>query len=62
MLALGGAPVVTLFGPSHAEKFHPLARKANHLKPADGGKNIAGIPLESVIDAIDHILAPPLSP
>lgn len=62
MLALGGAPVVTLFGPSSAEKFSPLARKATHLKPADGGKNIAGIPLESVITAIDHILSPPLSP
>lgn len=61
MLALGGAPLITLFGPSKAEKFSPLARKAAHLKPADGGKNIAVISIESVIKAIDHIFSPPIS-
>jgi ADP-heptose:LPS heptosyltransferase len=62
MLALGGAPLITLFGPSKAEKFSPLARKAVHLKPTDGGKNIAKISIKSVIKAIDHMLSPPISP
>jgi ADP-heptose:LPS heptosyltransferase len=61
MLALGGAPLVSLFGPSKAEKFHPIARKAVHLKPADGGKNISGIALDSVIAAIESIISPPLA-
>lgn len=61
MLALGGAPLVSLFGPSKAEKFYPIARKAVHLKPADGGKNISVIALESVIAAIESIISPPLA-
>jgi ADP-heptose:LPS heptosyltransferase len=61
MLALGGTPLVSLFGPSKAEKFHPIARKGVHLKPADGGKNINGIALESVIAAIESMISPPLA-
>jgi ADP-heptose:LPS heptosyltransferase len=61
MLALGGAPLVSLFGPSKAEKFYPIAREAVHLKPADGGKNISGIAVDSVIAAIESIISPPLA-
>jgi hypothetical protein len=53
--------LITLFGPSKAEKFSPLARKAVHLKPADGEKKIAKISLESVSKAIEHIISPPIS-
>jgi len=60
MLALGGAPLVSLFGPSNAAKFHPLARKALHLKPADGGKDIAKIPLSDVCAAVEKIITPPI--
>ncbi len=59
-LALGGAPLVTLFGPSNAAKFHPLARKSIHLHPPDGGKDIAGIVPDTVIDAIEKIIDAPL--
>jgi ADP-heptose:LPS heptosyltransferase len=62
MLALGGAPLVSLFGPSSAVKFHPLARKSAHLKPADGGKDISAIPLDDVLAALEKTLTPPLSP
>lgn len=62
MLALGGAPLVTLFGPSKAEKFSPLARRFKHLKPSGNKKNIDGIALESVIEAVENIIGSPLRP
>jgi ADP-heptose:LPS heptosyltransferase len=60
MLALGGAPIVTLFGPSKAEKFSPLARRFKHLKPVGNKKNIDGITLESVTEAVENIIGSPL--
>lgn len=68
MLALGGAPLVSLFGPSSAKKFHPLARAGIHLFPTTpGGKNIAEIEVDAVLAVVDKLhaahfaLRPPVS-
>jgi len=61
MLALGGAAMVSLFGPTKPEKFAPLARSSVWLRPEDGGKDISAISLSSVLDAVEKQFAPPLS-
>jgi hypothetical protein len=58
MLALGGAPVVTLFGPSSEQKFHPFARdwlRLHSAKPR--GRDITGISIDKVIEAVEELWA-----
>ncbi|MGJ8633755.1 MAG: glycosyltransferase family 9 protein [Luteolibacter sp.] len=60
MLATGGAPVVTLFGPSSPKKFRPLARKARLITPpAAGGTDVSTIVLGVVEKAVEEIIEIP---
>jgi len=57
MLAVGGAPLVALYGTTVAEKFMPMTRRLAILRAADfGGREMAAIPVEPVVDAIEAAL------
>ncbi len=57
MLAFGGAPVITLFGPSSPAKFSPHARDFIHLTPPDPRmRRIEGIEVPRVTEAIEAII------
>ena len=55
MLGTGGAPTVTLYGPTNPKKYTPHGRRPVTLRAQDfdGEKNIAAIPLDAVIDAVE---------
>lgn len=55
ILAAGGAPMVSLFGPTQPEKYAPYATRLISLRAKDfgGTTDIENIPLEAVSDAID---------
>ncbi|MBI3451281.1 MAG: lipopolysaccharide heptosyltransferase family protein, partial [Rhodospirillales bacterium] len=58
MLAAGGAPLVSLFGPTRPEKFAPLARRPAIVRAQDfGGAAMEAIPVSAVAAAIDRLLA-----
>ncbi|MDP6788867.1 MAG: glycosyltransferase family 9 protein, partial [Rhodospirillales bacterium] len=58
MLAVGGAPLVSLFGTTVAEKFMPMTRRLVIVRAADfGGREMAAIPVEPVLDAVEKALA-----
>ncbi len=59
MLALGGASMVSLFGPTNPVKYRPYALRVICLKTDDfGGGDMAVIPVSAVIDAVDtHVQA-----
>jgi ADP-heptose:LPS heptosyltransferase len=62
MLAAGGAPLVSLFGPTSPEKFAPLASNAAIVRAQDhGGQDMAAIPVAAVIAAFERLLLPPRS-
>ncbi len=57
MLAVGGAPLVVLYGTTVAEKFMPMTRRLAILRAADfGGREMVAIPVEPVIEAVEAAL------
>ena len=58
MLAIGGAPLVSLYGTTVAEKFMPMTRRLAILRAADfGGREMAAIPLAPVLEALEAALS-----
>lgn len=63
LLAAGGARLVSLFGPTPAAKFAPLAARAIVVAAQDfGGATMAAIPVAAVMRALDEILRPDVAP
>lgn len=57
MMAIGGQPLVSLFGPTVPEKFMPMNDKLTILRAADfagdaGGREMSLIPQSAVLDAV----------
>ena len=58
LLAAGGAPMVSLYGPTRPEKYAPFARSLICLKAQDyGSGHIDAIPLDAVAAAVDRQVA-----
>jgi ADP-heptose:LPS heptosyltransferase len=58
LLAVGGAPMVALYGPTRPEKYAPFARALICLKAQDfGSERIAAIPVTAVAEALERQLA-----
>lgn len=58
MLAVGGAPLVCLYGPTSSEKFTPMTKRLAILRAADfGGREPGDIPFAAVASAVDRLLA-----
>jgi ADP-heptose:LPS heptosyltransferase len=58
LLAAGGAPMVSLYGPTRPEKYAPFARALICLKAQDyGADRIDGIPLDAVATAVERQVA-----
>lgn len=57
LLAAGDCPLVSLFGPTPADKFAPFAEKLTVIEAqAFGGDEMAAIPVEAVAAAVDRHL------
>ncbi|HTP83808.1 MAG TPA: glycosyltransferase family 9 protein [Alphaproteobacteria bacterium] len=57
LLAAGGAPLVSLFGPSSPAKFAPLAKRLMIITAQEfGGSEMASIPVDAVAAAIESLL------
>jgi ADP-heptose:LPS heptosyltransferase len=55
LLAAGGAPMVSLYGPTRPEKYAPFARALISLKAQDyGSARIDAIPLDAVLAAVER--------
>ncbi len=55
LLAAGGAPMVSLYGPTRPEKYAPFARARVCLKAQDyGSDRIGAIPLDAVLAAVER--------
>ena len=55
LLAAGGAPMVSLYGPTRPEKYAPFARSLICLKAQDyGSSRIDAIPLAAVAAAVER--------
>ncbi len=58
MLAAGGAPMVSLYGPTDPRKFAPYTPRLTTIRAQDfGGDDITLIPTDVVIDALDDHLS-----
>jgi ADP-heptose:LPS heptosyltransferase len=58
LLAAGGVSLVSLFGPTSAAKFAPLARRREIVTAQDhGGNEMTNIPIASVATAIDRLIS-----
>ncbi len=58
LLAAGGAPMVSLYGPTRPEKYAPFARALICLKAQDyGSDRTRAIPLDAVIAAVERQVA-----
>jgi ADP-heptose:LPS heptosyltransferase len=58
LLAVGGAPMVSLYGPTRPEKYAPFARALICLRAQDyGSGRIAAIPLDAVAAAVERQVA-----
>ncbi len=58
LLAAGGAPMVSLYGPTRPEKYAPFARALICLKAQDyGSDRIDAIPLDAVAAAVERQVA-----
>ena len=58
LLAAGGAPMVSLYGPTRPEKYAPFSRALVCLKAQDfGSENIDAIPLSAVAAALERQVA-----
>ncbi|MBI1206764.1 MAG: lipopolysaccharide heptosyltransferase family protein [Azospirillum sp.] len=61
MLAAADVPLVTLFGPSNADKFRPLVSRGAVVKAQDfGGEAMALIPLDAVHAALNTLIGTPV--
>ncbi len=59
MLASGGCPMVSLFGPTDPKKYAPWSHRVVAIRAADfGNRAIDSIPVPIVIEAVEHILRP----
>jgi ADP-heptose:LPS heptosyltransferase len=57
LLAAGGVPLVSLFGPTSPAKFAPLARRLTIVTAQEfGGADMAAIPVEAVAAAVEQSL------
>jgi ADP-heptose:LPS heptosyltransferase len=55
LLAAGGAPMVSLYGPTRPEKYAPFARSLICLRAQDyGSAHIDAIPLDTVLAAVER--------
>jgi ADP-heptose:LPS heptosyltransferase len=58
LLAAGGAPIVSLYGPTRPEKYAPFARASICLKAQHyGSEQIGAIPLDAVAAAVERQVA-----
>ena len=58
LLAAGGAPMVSLYGPTRPEKYAPFARASICLKAQDyGSEQDRAIPLDAVAAAVERQVA-----
>ncbi len=58
MLALGGRPLISLYGTTSPEKFRPMSGCLSIIRAVDfGGKEMEHIPVEAVIQAVDKALS-----
>ena len=58
LLAVGGAPMVSLYGPTRPEKYAPFARALICLKAQDyGSARIEAIPLDAIAAAVERQMA-----
>jgi ADP-heptose:LPS heptosyltransferase len=58
ILAEGGAPMVSLWGPTDVAKFHPMARRLKIVRAQSyGGDTMDRIPVDGVDAALDALLA-----
>lgn len=63
MLAAGGAPMVSLYGPTDPAKFAPYTPDLTVIRAQDFGSDaIEAIPLDAVIEAVETRLAAPCQP
>lgn len=57
MMAIGGKPLVCLYGTTVPEKFMPMSERLTVIRAADfGGREMADIPYDAVSDAVDAAL------
>ena len=60
MLAVAGAPLVALYGPTVYEKFPPMTKKIHVIRARDyGSREMSSIPITPVTNAIKGLLAKP---
>ena len=58
MLALGGRPLISLYGTTSPEKFRPMSGCLTIVRATDfGGEEIERIPVDAVIQAVDRALS-----
>ncbi|HEX3499158.1 MAG TPA: glycosyltransferase family 9 protein [Stellaceae bacterium] len=58
LIAAAGCPLVSLFGPTRAEKFAPAARRLEIVEAQDfGASDMDAIPLDAVAAALERVLA-----
>ncbi len=58
MIAIGGPPLICLYGPTVPEKFRPMTERLTIIRAADfGGREMDRIPVETVTEALEHALA-----
>jgi hypothetical protein len=58
MIAAADVPLVSLFGPTSADKFAPTARRLAILRAGSfGGDTMAAIPVDAVVAAVDEAVA-----
>lgn len=58
MIAIGGAPLICLYGPTVPEKFRPMTERLTVVRAADfGGREMARIPVDTVTEALERALA-----
>lgn len=63
MIALGGKPLVSLFGPTVPEKFMPMSDKLTIIEAKNfGGREMSLIPLEAVREALAAAIASSTTP
>jgi len=57
LLALSGVPLISLFGPTSAEKFAPSVVRGQVIKAQDwGSSEMASIPTDAVLQAMDAMI------
>jgi ADP-heptose:LPS heptosyltransferase len=60
MFGAADVPLLTLYGPTDAEKFRPKVSRGRVLRAADfGGAEMTAIPVEAVLGELRALLAEP---